>query len=215
MLGLVRSCLGKLLVLVFLAGAVAALWWWNPGLIERLRGGAPLVERREAPSPELADATLERFETFRRGRPGDEFRVGETELSSLLRYRLANALPGGVRDVAVTLRESQVHLTLRVPFALLPEVPALSEVARLLPDTVRVEIRGSLTPFGPSSSALHVSRLDVSRVPLPARFIPEILTILGRTEAPGLPEDALLVLLPPGLRSAFVLRDSLVLVAGP
>ena len=42
-------------------------------------------------------------------------------------------------------------------------------------------------------------------------MIPRILTAMGRTGEPGLPPEALLVPLPSGLASAYILTDSLIL----
>jgi hypothetical protein len=85
----------------------------------------------------------------------------------------------------------------------------------LLPDTVPISIQGTLAPFGVRQAALHIDRIEASRIPLPTRYIPEVLAALGRVPADGLPSNALLVPLPSGLSAAYVLRDSLVLVANP
>jgi hypothetical protein len=214
MIGCARSCLARVLVLVLLVGSAAAVWWWNPDLVDRLRGMAE-PERGPVPSPDVATATVSRYEAFLRAGSGSELRLGGAELTSLVRYAFMDVLPPAVQDPAVELRDGRVHLSGRVALSTLPEIPALREVMGLLPDTVRLELRGTLTPFGDSRAAFHVDRLEASRVPIPSRYIPEILLAMGRGSVPGLPEDALVVPLPPGLGTAFVLRDSLVLVAQP
>jgi hypothetical protein len=212
----VRSCLGRLLILAILAGVGVAVWWNYPELLDRVRGLREADTAPSAvPSPELADATLDRFEAFRAGTQGTEMRLGDAELSSLVRYSLPGVIPPGVQEAEVRVRDGQIHLGARVAMSSLPDIPALREVVGLLPDTVPVEIRGTLAPFDDERAALHVDRIEASRIPLPARYIPEILTALGRTHAQNLPSDALLVPLPRGLEAAYVLRDSLVLVANP
>jgi hypothetical protein len=213
MLGGVRGCLGKLLVLVLVAGVGLWVWWSYPDLIGRLRGVKGPVAVEVVPSPELADATLDRFQAFQQGEGDSEMRLGDAELSSLVRYSLPGMIPPGVDEPNVRVSDGQITLGALVALAALPEVPALREVLGLLPDTVPVEIRGTLAPFDSERAALHVDRIEASKIPLPPRYTPEILNALGRTPAPGLPENALLVPLPRGLSAAYVLQDSLVLVA--
>jgi hypothetical protein len=209
-----RSCVGRLLILAVLAAAGAAVWWNYPQLLDRVRGFRGQEQAAEAvASPELADATLDRFEAFQAGSQGSEMKLGDAELSSLVRYSLPGVLPPGVEDPSVRVIDGRLHLAARVSLDALPDVPALREVVGLLPDTVPVEIRGTLAPFEAERAALHVDRIEASRIPLPARYIPEILSALGRAHTQNLPADALLVPLPRGLESAYVLRDSLVLVA--
>ena len=210
---MLRGCVGRLLFLVILAGAGLAIWWNYPQLADRIRGiREPAGTMAEKPSPELADATLDRFETFQSG-GASELQLGDAELTSLVRYSLPGRLPEGVNDPTVRVQDGQVYLGARVALRGLPDVPALREVVGLLPDTVPVEIRGTLAPFDIDRAALHVDQIEASRIPLPARYIPEILSKLGRAPEPNLPPDAVLVPLPRGLSQVYVLRDSLVLVA--
>jgi len=60
-------------------------------------------------------------------------------------------------------------------------------------------------------AALLVHSVEASRIPLPRRLVPQILTAMGRTDQPGLPPEAFLVTLPSGLGSAYILTDSLFL----
>ena len=209
-----RSCVGRLLVLTVLAAAGVAVWWNYPQLLDGVRAlREPEAPIAAEPSPELADATLDRFEAFQGGSQGTEMKLGDAELSSLVRYSLPGVIPPGVEDPTVRVSDGRLHLAARVALEALPDVPALREVVGLLPDTVPVEISGTLVPFEAERAALHVDRIQAAKIPLPARYIPEILAALGRTHAQNLPDDALLVPLPRGLESAYVLRDSLVLVA--
>ena len=80
-----RSCVGRLVVLAVLAAAGAAVWWNYPDLVERLRSLREPEPAEVQPSPELADATLDRFEAFQAGTQGSEMRRGDAELTSLVR----------------------------------------------------------------------------------------------------------------------------------
>ncbi|MEJ2540913.1 MAG: hypothetical protein P8188_13240 [Gemmatimonadota bacterium] len=166
------------------------------------------------PSPDLAEATLDRVEAFRDGRTGEErLLLGGPELSSVVRYSFPGLIPEGVREPTVDFRGDELLLTARVAVASFPDVTALGEAIGLLPDTVDVVMRGALRPFGPSLSALYVDRVEASRIPLPGRLVPGILTALGRSDRNGLPKDALAIPLPQGISSAFVESDHLVLLS--
>lgn len=203
---------------VVLAGVAYAGWRWGPAVfprIERLVRGDSVAEAgAPEPSPEIAEATLNRFERFRAGEAGDEqLLLGGTELSSVVRYALPGILPPGVTEPAVELSDGRLFLSARVALNAFPELPSLEEVVGLLPDTVPIRMGGSFGPRDASSGVLYVDAVQAARIPLPNRFIPEILRALGREANEELPANALVVPLPKGLRSAYVRRDSLVLVA--
>src|SRR5690606_41604065 len=65
----------------------------------------------------------------------------------------------------------------------------------------------------PSFPTRRSSDLSVARVPLPARLIPPVLRRLGRKDEDGLPANAIAAPLPAGAGAAYVLGDSMVLVA--
>ena len=168
------------------------------------------------PSPELADATLDRFERFRRGELGDQLTLSALDVESVIRYSAPGMVPGGVSDVDVEFRDGVVRLTARVLVEAFPGLPILDGILGFLPDTVSVSIEGALVPLDQDAIALVVHGVYASfiPVPLPDGMTPKILVALGRRSREGLPEDALLFSLPDGVRSAHVLRDRLILVRG-
>lgn len=180
-------------------------------------GGSEEVEA-EAPAPagptaELAEETLDRFERLRRGDGEDRLALGGTELSSVVRFAVPGIIPPGVDQPTVDLQDGRVRLSANVALAAFPRLPRLDNVIGLLPDTVPVEMEGSLVPLDQAHLALLVDKIQVSHLPLPRRMIPGILAGFGRERARSLPDDALPVPLPDGLRSVYVQRDSLVLIA--
>jgi hypothetical protein len=212
--------LKKLVAVVVLVAVAYAGYRWGPAIfppVERALGlGAP--ESAEAPEPdgptaELAEETLDRFEQLRRGQGDGRLVLGGRELSSVVRYAVPGIIPPGVDEPTVTLEDGRVQLSARVALAAFPRLPKLDNVLGLLPDTVPVTLEGSLVPLDQNHLALLVDQIQVSHIPLPRRMIPEILAGFGREGTKALPEDALAVPLPDGLRSVFVQRDSLVLVA--
>jgi len=113
----------------------------------------------------------------------------------------------------VRLDDGRVHLSARVAVAAFPKLPNLEQVIGILPDTVSVEVRGSLVPHDQRNLALLVDRISAARVPIPARMVAEVLEGFGRGGRSGLGPDALPIPLPDGIRSVHVQRDSLVLLA--
>ena len=105
-------------------------------------------------------------------------------------------------------------MTARVAVEAFPGLPTLDGVLGFLPDTVSISIEGALAPLEEEWVALIVHGVYAAfiPVPLPDGMTPRILTALGRRGRAELPEDALAFPLPDGVRTAYVLRDRLILV---
>lgn len=217
MFGFFKKVIGLVaFVLVAYAG-----FRWGPLVfptVERALGmhGAPASpeEIESVPSAEIADRTLERFERFRKGGEGEgRMALSGLELSSVVRYALPGIVPVGVAEPRVELSDGRVRLVASVALGAFPRLPKLDEVLGILPDTVTVQLEGSLVPLDRGRLALLVDYIEVARIPLPRRMIPRVLEGLGRGGDTGSPEDALAVPMPDGLQSVYVQRDSLVLIA--
>jgi len=212
--GCLKGCLGKAALLGVVGGVALAGWIWGPELRRRFaeeEGGVEVL-----PSPELADAALDRFERFRRGELGDRLSLSALDVSSVIRYAAPGMLPGGVSRVEVEFYDGVVRLTARVLVEAFPGLPTLDGILGFLPDTVSISVVGHLAPLDENGIALVVHGVYASfiPVPLPDGMTPSILTVLGRRSRAGLPEDALPFSLPDGVQSAHVLRDRLILVRG-
>lgn len=211
--GCLRGCIGKSVLLVLLVAAGVAVWTWGPELYPPL--GELLGERGdEEPTAELAEEALDRFEDFRAREADDRLALSAVEISSVLRFALPGILPDGVTDPRVGIEDGRIRVDARVARDALPGA-ALGRVLGALPDTVPFAAEATLVPREGGGAVLVVHSVEVSRIPVPDRFIPEILGALGRTERSGVPDDAFPVPLPSGVRSAFLERDRLVLVAEP
>ena len=193
------------------AVGVGLVAWLRPS--ERAAGELPGVPAVLTVSPEVAEATLDRVESFRAGLGGELLALGDAELSSVVRYALPGILPQGVTEPVVDLLGERLALSARVATAAFPDLPALDPLVGMLPDTVVVRLAGVLTQFGKESLAFRMDEIEVARIPLPDRLVPEILEAFGRSHRGDLPPNALHVPLPGGLDSVYVLRDSLMLVA--
>ena len=216
--GCLKGCLGRAWLLGLLIVAALAGWRWGPSVFPRVRGwfAEEEVGVEVLPSPELAEATLDRFERFRRGEIGDQLSLSATDVVAVIRYSAPGMVPGGVSDVGVKFHDGVVTLTARVLVEAFPGLPILDGILGFLPDTVSISVEGALAPLAGDAIALVVHDVYAAFIPLPLPdgMTPKILVALGRRSRDGLPEDALPFSLPDGVRSAYVLRDRLILLRG-
>jgi hypothetical protein len=214
-MGCLKSLFGKGVTLLLLVVAAYAGWRWGPRVFPQVHewlGLTGVEEVAGAPSsPEMADSVMARVQSFRRGEGPGQLALGGSELTSVLRYSFPSLVPEGVLDPEVRLEDGRVNLRAKVALESFPDLPELGPIIGILPDTLDVALQASLMPFGDGTAALLVHRVEASRIPLPRRMIPGILTAMGRRGRPGLPPEALLVPLPSGLGSAYILTDSLIL----
>lgn len=214
--GCLRGCVGRVWLLGLLLAAAFAGWRWGPAVFPRVQDWfAGEEEAAEiSPSPELAEAALDRFERFRRGELGDQLSLSATDVASVLRYSAPGILPGGISAPGVEFHDGVVTLSARVAVEAFPGLPTLDGILGFLPDTVSISVEGALAPLDEEWMALivHGVRASFIPVPLPRGMTPRILTALGRTHRAGLPEDGLAFVLPDGVGSAHVLRNRLILV---
>lgn len=229
-----RALVKTLWILAWLLVAAWAGWRWGPLLFPQLQqvwqvssqqvegasdeagqGDAMgAVEGTAAPAAtqELAQTALDRIEALRAGRAGGtRIELTADEVTSILRYALPGIVPPGVAQPSAEFVSGRLRLSAAVSTSAFPDFPAVAEVIGFLPVTAPVMLEASLLPFGPGAAAVHVERVEVARVPLPDRFISPILVALGRRPREGLPQQALRVPLPNGIRRVFVEADRLVL----
>ncbi len=214
--GCLKSCLGKIVLAVLLVAAAYGGWRWGPFVFPQVTalfsGGedAPAVSA----SPELAEATMDRFEALRRGEVGGQLALSASEIESVIQYSVPGIIPEGIGEPRIRMEDGIVTLSARVAIAAFPKMLDLNAVLGFLPDTLEVSFEGALAPLDDERwDALVIHGVQAGFIPLPDRMIPEILEALGREYVGGLPDDAIAIPLPDGLKSAYILRDSLVLVS--
>jgi len=214
-----KSLFRKVGILLLLLVAAYAGWQWGPEVFPKVHDWLGVsqgdVEEELVASPELADSVMARVQEFRRGDGPGQLALGDGELTSILRHSVPELVPDGITNPQVTLRDGRVHFRARVALSSFPDLPDLGPIIGLLPDTLDVALQAAMMPFGDGTAALLIHRLEAARIPLPRRLVPEILSAMGRRDQLGLPPEALMVQLPPGLGSAYILTDSLILSRDP
>ena len=204
----------KKLTFLFLviAAVIVCLKWGLPQI-----SGLPIpLEQREGdfkPSIAISDLTLDRFEKLRWGELSGSLELSSVEVSSVARYAVPGIIPSGILEPTVELEEGRARLSALVVIDRFPGLPPIDEVVGHLPDTITIEMWGSIVPLDRDHVSLVVEKLWMARIPIPSGLIPSILMGLGRQGARGLPRDGLLIPKPPGIESIFVSGGSLILLA--
>lgn len=223
-----KSCLLRgMVAVVLLAGAAAAAWTWGPDLAPRLTSalgfGGPEPAEAPAVGPETARRAESRLRAFL---DGDDERIAfsSTEVRSVVRERLRDRLPPAVLDPELALDDDRVVVDFRVPRDAVAGALEGNRLLRFVPDTIPVRAEATVVPASEGTAALVIRRVEAARLPLPEPVIRGLLDLLGPGIEEGSPEAgspesgeasplALRLPLPEGIASAYVLSDSLHLVA--
>lgn len=216
MLATLRGCLGRIVFLAIVMAALVAGFVYR----DRVRAawaalrGETAAAARGGPvaSPELATAAQDKLDAVVRGDQAEAV-FGVAELQSLLEFRYRDVLPAFIDSPRVEITDGRVRLGMRIPVDRFPGARGLGELAALLPDTTDLLIRGALLAAEDGKVAFAVDGVTAHSIPLPRRLVPGALEMLGRQDAPGLPDDAIAVPLPPGTRAAYIRGDSLVILS--
>ena len=210
MIGCFRRVLLLFVLLLLLAGA----WIFRDRIRTAWNDWRGSSDEVEVPSAELAQGAQRKLEALSDG-SASSASLSAVELESLLLHNYRGVLPAFLDSPQVQLEGDRLLLRARVPIDKLPRVDGLSDAAAFLPDTTDLTVAGKLLPLEAGRVGFGVDDVSAARVPLPDRFIAGALTRLGRRDEAGLPTDAIAVRLPRGAATAYIRRDSLVLLARP
>jgi hypothetical protein len=206
------GCLGRLVLLILVAGLGALAWQNRDELRDRL-GGAHGSGTEV--SPELAAQADSKLAGL--GAEGGLPRVALTaqELQSLIEYRWGGLLPPDVGDPRVGLGQGRVTLEANVATARFGRVAELRDIVSFLPDTTALRAVGSFLPLEDGRVGLEVHDLSAASIPIPRQLIPTILARFPGSGDAELPANAVAIPLPPGIRTVYVSGDTMVFVAQP
>ena len=203
-----RRGAGPILAVLALVVVLVGAGWFFRDRIPGLGGGREPVAEVSPEAAEQAEAKLAQLQQ------GEEVRLTESELTSLLRYRLQDRIPGDVQAPEVRLNGDTVALSGRFPTDRLPPSMDMGAARDFLPDTADVEVRGRLRSLGGGRAAVRVDVVTFARVPVPEQFYPDALSRLGRRDEPGLEPTEYPIRLPAGVGRARVEGGELVLSPG-
>lgn len=206
------GCMRRIVFVAVLALLAGVGWMMRDTVRDRVAGwfGRPEAEMTE---DELAVRAEGKLDALASGDAREPVAFSELEAQALVRRRMGPALPGFVHDPTVDFETGTLRLSARVPVDQVPQVAELGEAAMFLPDTADVVTRASLIPLTPGHAALAVDEISIARVPIPKRLIPRLIGRLrGAIGDSGGPADAVPFTLPPGVGSAYIRGDSLILV---
>jgi hypothetical protein len=210
------GCLRNIITLAVIIALCAVGYFYRDRLQRAwndLRGGAGSEVAVQPAAPvDFATSANRKLESIADGPPPDQIVLSSAELQAVMKKRFAGMLPGYVDSARVELNDGKVRLSARVPTSQLPQLKGLGQVASFLPDTTEIAVTGQLIPLRDGRVAIGVDGVSASKIPLPHRIIPEILSKIRRSSEPGLPSDALAFPLPPGASTAYVRGDSLVIL---
>ncbi len=212
MIGCLGRTIGRLVGVVLLAAIIWVAWNHGPELSHRFFGTQAGTDETQEPSAALATEAVDRYQLMVEGdAPPDRSYFTGSEVESLLRFTVPGYLPAGVADPTVRFNDGEAIVGVRVSRDLLPDVQELERVLEILPDTVPVQVRGTLVPGREGETALVIRRIDVSGIPIPRRFFARIIAALDPRATPGLPAEAVAVPLPEGMRSVLIEGDRLMI----
>ena len=191
-----------LLVVLLLLGGLA---WWYRDLLP-FGDGAESVEVSEEAAAMAEDKLAQMRED------GEPVRLSSVELSSLLRYRSPSWAATSVSDPEVQMAGDTLWVAGTIPTDRIPPHPDLDRVRGLLPDSARLEVRGSVRSLGSGRAALAVRQVEFAGIPIPDRYYATMLDRLGRSDEAGLAPEEMSLPLPPGITEARVEGGYLVLI---
>lgn len=198
-----RAGMVALLVVLVLAGAA----WLGRGTLFELFSDAPAPVEVSPQAAAAAEAKLERLRSDQ-----EEVSLTEVEVTSLLRYRSDDLTRSTLRQASVRFGDDTLRITGYVPTDRLPSHPELDRVRPLLPDSAEIDLIAELRPLDSGRIAVNVRSVEFAGLPVPERYYGQVLERLGREDEPGLPETALAVRLPAGVRGVQIRSGRLILV---
>lgn len=184
MIELVRSCLARVGCLTLLVAGAVGAWYVHDDVVAWWEArDAPPVDA--TPTTEIADRAETRLQRFLESEGEAELRLGESEVSSLVRYRIAEMLPSGVSDPVASLQDSTARVTAILDAARMLEGRAPPMLIGMLGDSARITVE--LLPGVPEPGTVRLDLVEVraGALQVPRVMIPWLVEGLGLPTAPG------------------------------
>jgi len=194
------GCFWRLLVLAALAALIGVAWLQAPAAWERL---GPEGDAGAEPSTEDLSRLVDRYEQARSAGAG-EMEVSEAELLSLLRLAAGDQLPAGVVPRSVELQGGEASVGIGIDLASGVGSGWPGWVVRGLPPSLPLVVHGTALPSRDGEAVFLIRRISLAGLPVPRSIFGYLAPDGGVDGSPGLPAEAILVSLPPGIAAVYI-----------
>jgi hypothetical protein len=205
---MIKNCLARIGCLALILIVVAGGWFFREdvtGWLSRLE-----ITSASQPSEDLAERAATKLEALTARDGARKLELSQAEIQSLLTYRAAPVLPGGISDPVVELRDSTVLLSARVDPRELEGLASPEVVERLFSDSARVVVELWPGVVAPGVARVEIVTLQAGSILVPSMMVPWILESI---DMQGIETTGVMLLLPtPGRVALFRIdADKLVL----
>lgn len=130
--------------------------------------------------PVVASRAMDRLRLFRTGNAGEELRFEADEITAVLRHAMPGVVPAGLIEPRVRLEDGMVRVVARIASASFPGAKLLTPLLGVLPDTLDVEIRGSVVRDR-GGLAFRIERVSAEHVPVPESVVASVVSSIVRS----------------------------------
>jgi hypothetical protein len=153
------------------------------------------VESAASGDPSLAQRAETKIISLGVG-DAEEITLDAGELNGWITGGLAGYFPEYISGVSATIEEEQVVLNGDVAIREVPGIDELGPMVAFLGDTTNVTLRGRLDGLGPGRGVYYIDAVQIGVVPLPESARDGLIRQLKGNTKDGLPDNAVVILLP-------------------
>lgn len=189
------GCLRRLGCLVLLLLIVGGAYYWWMVRTTTARSAAAGVWQPVTPSDAAAGARAVQSLQAPRGKVFAN--LTPAQAVAYLIQETARELPSSATGVEAMASGDQLHVRAVLSIDQLGGAKALGPIATMLGSRDTVQLAGRVDVLRPGMAQMHVTRVQVRSLNLPAPMIPRIVSQIRRQSPPGIAPDALALPLPP------------------
>lgn len=189
--GMIKNCLARIGCLALILVVVAGGWFFRDdvaGWLRRLE-----ITSASQPSEDLAERATSKLEAMVSSDGPRRLDLSQAEIQSLLTYRAEPALPAGISEPVVELRDSTLLLSARVDPRGLEGLASPEVVERLFSDSAKVVVELLPGVVAPGVAQVEVVTLQAGSIVVPSMMVPWILESI---DMQGVETTGVMLLLP-------------------
>ena len=194
------SCLSKVAFGVLLLAGLLIVGWFNRDEVVEFVSGVTDASESQVESEIPAGQSLaRRAETkiISLGQ-GDsqEVTLDVEELNGWITGGLAGYFPDYISGISAAIEEELLVLNGDIAVREVPGIDELGPMVAFLGDTTNVTLRGRLDGLGPGRGVYYIDAVQIGVVPLPETARDGLMKQLKGNTKDGLPDNAVVILLP-------------------